>query len=195
MLTNFKRYFPLFPPSINWKTVQKKSGFFSALPTSKTICFKVLCMHNLVSVLPEPQWTLSTEALDNQLHQPTLSGPAHCSGPESGTFHARGNHCVRDTEMRLTLPRWNATVLTLLHHSGSAPWPCPTQARSLLRHICPVSPSIPQPCRTLAAPHGTTTHSTRHLPSWRSLCPSLRCSWNGPQILTMWDNPVQDPVA
>lgn len=92
-----------------------------------------------------------------------------------------GNHCGRDTEMRLMLPRWNATVLTLLHHShcGSAPSPCPTQARSLLRHICSASPSISQPCRTRWQ-HHTQHQALSCLETSVPLPPSALCSGVAP---------------
>lgn len=121
--------------------------------------------------------------MSSSISSPCL-GLLTAQNPSQTHFRGCGNHCGRHTEMRLTLPRGNAAVLTLLHHShcGSAPSPCPTQAGSLLRHICSVSPSISQPCRTRWQRHTALprtapgTHLPGDLCAPPSLCPVLRCA-------------------
>lgn len=133
-------------------------------------------MHNFVSVLLEPQWALSTEALNEQFYQLSLSGPAHCSEPKPDTFqgvwqslwqthwneiNAPKGKC-RSTD---TAPSQPLRLCPLaLPHAGREP----PQA-----HLLRVTFHFSALQDALAAPHGTATHSTRHSLAWRSLCPTL----------------------
>lgn len=133
-------------------------------------------MHNLVSVLLEPQWTLSTEALNDQFHQLSLSGPAHCSDPESDTFHVVWQSLWQRHWNEINAPKVKChsadaapsqslrlCPLTLPHAGQEPPQ---THLLSVTFHFSALQDA-------LAAPHGTATHSTRHSAAWRFLCPSL----------------------
>lgn len=156
-------------------------------------------MHKLVFVLLEPQWTLNTEALNYQFHYPALFGLAHCSNPESDTFHLvwRPNTVAevlllkRLIKIRFMLSRWNTTVWILLDCSYccSAPLPCTIQARSRISLDVPAYQSAwtYKPCTMCWRSHmALHCHAQYQLLAWRSLCPSLsaaQCWWGGPQIL------------
>lgn len=136
-------------------------------------------MHKLVFVLSEPQWTLSTEALNHQLHYPALCGPARCSqswlrhispGVVTSVAEVLVLKCL--IEMRWMLSRWNTTVLILLHcnYCSSAPLPCPAQARSRTSLGTPASQSAwsGKPCMM-----HWHCQAQDQLLAWRSQCPSL----------------------